>query len=53
MRRLGRSLEEYVIDGIHTIIPLHQKLVQNQDIIEGEYDIHWLENYLKHTSNSD
>ncbi len=46
LRRLGRSLEEYVIDGINTIIPLHQKLAKEQDIISGEYDIHWLENYL-------
>ncbi len=46
LRRLRRSLEEFVIDGIQTIIPLHQALAQNPDIIKGDYDIHWLEKYL-------
>tara|TARA_R110002095_G_scaffold145839_3_gene126230 strand:- start:350 stop:1693 length:1344 start_codon:yes stop_codon:yes gene_type:complete len=46
LRRLNRSLEEFVIDGIQTIIPLHQDLAKNPDIIKGEYDIHWLERYL-------
>jgi acetyl-CoA carboxylase biotin carboxylase subunit len=47
MARIERALKEYVIDGIKTTIPLHQKLVQNPDIISGEYNIHWLEKYLK------
>ncbi len=47
LRRLRRALEEFVIDGIQTVIPLHQALAQEPDIIEGDYDIHWLEKYLK------
>lgn len=46
MRRLRRSLEEYVIDGVHTIIPLHQDLVRHPDIKAGNYSIHWLTKYL-------
>ena len=46
LRRLHRALEEYVIDGIQTIIPLHLDLSENPDIIKGEYDINWLEKYL-------
>jgi acetyl-CoA carboxylase, biotin carboxylase subunit len=46
LRRLHRALEEYVIDGINTIIPLHLDLCENADIQKGDYDIHWLEKYL-------
>ena len=41
--RLRRSLEEFVIGGIETTIPLHQKIIQQQEFIDGEYNIHWLE----------
>ncbi|AKK19837.1 acetyl-CoA carboxylase biotin carboxylase subunit [Candidatus Liberibacter africanus] len=48
MMRLNRALNEIIIDGIKTTIPLFQKLIKNDDIIKGNYDIHWLENnYLK------
>jgi acetyl-CoA carboxylase biotin carboxylase subunit len=46
MMRLRRALDEFVIDGIETTIPLFQDLVTNQDIQDGNYDIHWLEHYL-------
>lgn len=46
LMRLRRSLEEYVIDGIKTTIPLHQKLIHEDDFINGDYNIHWLEKYL-------
>ena len=44
--RVSRALKEYVITGIDTIIPLHQKLSQDPDIQAGTYDIHWLEKKL-------
>jgi len=46
MMRLRRVLDEFVVDGIKTTLPLFQDLVSNQDIANGDYDIHWLENYL-------
>lgn len=46
LMRLRRSLEEYVIDGIKTTIPLHQKIIREDDFINGDYNIHWLEKYL-------
>ncbi len=46
MKRLRRCLDEFVVDGIQTTIPLFRNLVDNQDIAEGRYDIHWLERYL-------
>ncbi len=46
MMRLRRALDEFVVDGIKTTLPLFQDLVSNQDIANGDYDIHWLEKYL-------
>lgn len=46
LMRLRRALEEYVIDGIETTIPLHQRLVTAADFIKGDYDIHWLERFV-------
>ena len=47
LRRLRRALGEYVITGVKTLLPLHQTLAQQPDIIKGDYTIHWLENWLK------
>jgi len=46
LMRLRRALSEYVVDGISTTIPLFQRLLGEQDIVDGQYDIHWLERYL-------
>ena len=46
LMRLRRALSEYVIEGVETTIPLFQRLVTEPDIIDGHYDIHWLEKYL-------
>jgi acetyl-CoA carboxylase biotin carboxylase subunit len=43
LMRLRRALEEFVITGIETTIPLHQKLVIAPDFINGAYDIGWFE----------
>ncbi|TCT39523.1 acetyl-CoA carboxylase biotin carboxylase subunit [Martelella mediterranea] len=47
MMRLKRALDEFVVDGIDTTLPLFQDLIANQDIANGDYDIHWLEHYLE------
>ena len=46
LMRLRRTLEEYVIGGIETTIPLHQRLIEDADFRRGIYDIHWLERFL-------
>jgi acetyl-CoA carboxylase biotin carboxylase subunit len=46
LMRLRRALDELVIGGIETTIPLFQELIKQPDILDGEYDIHWLERYL-------
>jgi acetyl-CoA carboxylase biotin carboxylase subunit len=47
LMRLRRALGEFVVDGIETTIPLFAELVTNTDIINGVYDIHWLEQFLE------
>jgi len=46
LMRLRRALEEYVIDGLETIIPLHRRLINEPTFINGDYDIHWLQNFV-------
>ena len=46
LMRLRRSLEEYVIGGLETTIPLHLALINEPDFVNGAYDIHWLEEFI-------
>ena len=46
LMRLRRSLDEFIVDGIDTTIPLFRTLVRNTDVQNGDYDIHWLEKFL-------
>jgi acetyl-CoA carboxylase biotin carboxylase subunit len=46
LMRLKRALDEFVIDGIDTTLPLFRALVREKEIIDGEYHIHWLEEFL-------
>ena len=45
--RMRRALEEFVIEGVQTTIPLHQEIISQQEYIDGMYNIHWLEHYMK------
>ena len=44
--RLRRALGELIIDGIDTTIPLFKELLNEGDIVNGDYNIHWLEKWL-------
>lgn len=44
--RLKRALEEMVVEGVKTSIPLHAELIRQPDILSGDYSIKWLEEYL-------
>jgi acetyl-CoA carboxylase, biotin carboxylase subunit len=46
LMRLRRALDEFVVDGIETTLPLFRTLVRNPDMLNGDYDIHWLEKFL-------
>ena len=47
MMRLKRALEEMVVEGVKTSIPLHQALLEQPDVQSGDYSIKWLEDWLK------
>jgi acetyl-CoA carboxylase biotin carboxylase subunit len=47
LMRLRRAIDEFVVDGVDTTLPLFRKLVRNADIQNGLYDIHWLEKFLE------
>lgn len=44
--RLRRALGELIIDGIDTTVPLFEDLLYEDDIVNGDYNIHWLEKWL-------
>jgi acetyl-CoA carboxylase, biotin carboxylase subunit len=46
LMRLKRALDEFVVDGIETTLPLLRALLRNQDIVDGDYHVHWLEHFL-------
>ena len=46
LARLSRALGELIVDGVHTTIPLFETLLQEADILKGDYNIHWLEHWL-------
>ena len=49
LMRLRRALEECVISGIETTIPLLERIVVAPDFVNGTYDIRWLEQFVEGT----
>ncbi len=45
--RLRRALDEFVVVGIQTTIPLHQRIVEDVEFQRGDYTIHWLEDFVR------
>lgn len=52
LARLRKALDEYVITGIHTLIPLHRRLCDLPEMQTGDYDIKWLERYLEESHSN-
>jgi acetyl-CoA carboxylase, biotin carboxylase subunit len=46
LMRLKRALDEFVVDGVETTLPLFRALVRDKDVLDGAYHIHWLEAFL-------
>ena len=44
--RMRRALDEFVVVGIQTTIPLHQRIVDDAEFRRGDYTIHWLESFV-------
>jgi acetyl-CoA carboxylase biotin carboxylase subunit len=47
LARLARALGEIIIDGIDTSLPLFSALLAEDEILTGNYNIHWLEKWLE------
>ena len=45
LKKMKRALEEYVIMGINTNIQLHQKIIQSDEFIKGNYDINFMSKF--------
>ena len=52
LMRLRRALDEFIVDGVETTLPLFRALVRNTDVQNGQYDIHWLEKFLQEDEES-
>ena len=51
--RLRRALEEFVVEGMKTTVPLHQRLVRDEEFLAGNYTIKWLEQWLEKSREAD
>ncbi|MGH1579265.1 acetyl-CoA carboxylase biotin carboxylase subunit [Planktotalea sp.] len=51
LARLNRALGELIVDGIDTTVPLFHALLQEPDVLSGDYNIHWLEHWLENNLN--
>ncbi|TPW36474.1 acetyl-CoA carboxylase biotin carboxylase subunit [Oecophyllibacter saccharovorans] len=51
--RMQRALEECVVDGVETVIPLHQKILADPQFRQGDYTIHWLEDFVARENAAD
>ncbi|MCV3274105.1 acetyl-CoA carboxylase biotin carboxylase subunit [Roseobacter sinensis] len=47
LARLNRALGELIVDGVDTTVPLFHALLQEEDVLTGGYNIHWLEHWLE------
>ncbi|MBR9765956.1 MAG: acetyl-CoA carboxylase biotin carboxylase subunit, partial [Rhodobacteraceae bacterium] len=47
LARLDRALGELIVDGVENTTPLFEMLLGEEDILNGNYNIHWLENWLE------
>ncbi len=44
--RMRRCLDEFVVQGVKTTLPLHQRIIESPEFQAGEYTIHWLERFV-------
>ena len=51
--RLKRALEEFVVEGMKTTVPLQQKIIRTDDFQNGDYTIKWLERWLDEQKAAD
>jgi acetyl-CoA carboxylase biotin carboxylase subunit len=44
--RMRRALDQFVVEGIKTTIPLHRRILMDHDFLMGRFDTHFLERYM-------
>jgi acetyl-CoA carboxylase biotin carboxylase subunit len=47
MDKMQRALSQFVIEGIHTSIPLHQRIFADPDFRSGNFDTKFMERFLE------
>jgi len=46
IRRMARALEMFVVEGIFTSIPLHQRILEDPDFLAGRFDTHFIQRFV-------
>ena len=44
--RLRRALEQFIVEGIKTTIPMHRRILSDEDFVAGKFDTHFLDRYM-------
>jgi len=52
IERMERALDEFVVEGIHTTIPFHKKVMADPDFQSGHFDVKYVEHFLKRSSST-
>jgi len=47
MNRMQRALSQFVVEGIHTSIPLHQRIFADEEFRSGQFDTKFMERFLE------
>jgi len=47
IRRMHRALEMFIVEGIYTSIPLHQKIMLDEDFQAGKFDTNFIQRFMK------
>ncbi len=53
MRRMRRAIQETIVDGVKTTLPLHLWILEQPEFVSGDYTIHWLEKKLAEKAEAD
>jgi acetyl-CoA carboxylase biotin carboxylase subunit len=51
MARMSRALEMFVVEGIHTTIPLHRRILEDQEFRDGNFDTKFMERFFEREKN--
>jgi acetyl-CoA carboxylase biotin carboxylase subunit len=49
--RMARALDMFVVEGIHTTIPLHRRIMADEDFRAGNIDTKFMERFLAQNNN--